>query len=92
MSAFEVLTPPNPDWRALIRNIDVPVLLLTGDRGVVSPETAQELANLNPSLRHELIADPGHGLPYDMPAQSGAAMLDFLLKLAIIRDDRNAVD
>ncbi|SEH19923.1 Pimeloyl-ACP methyl ester carboxylesterase [Sphingopyxis sp. YR583] len=92
MSAFEVLTPPNPDWRALIRNIDVPVLLLTGDRGVVSPETAQELANLNPSLRHELIADAGHGLPYDMPAQSGAAMLDFLLKLAIIRDDRNAVD
>lgn len=82
----------SPEWRAIIQSIDVPVLLLTGDHGVVSPETAQELANLNPLLRHELIADAGHGLPYDMPDQAGAAMLDFLLRLVVIRDDQDAVE
>lgn len=77
-SAFEVLTPPNPDWRELVRAISVPTLLLIGDRGVVSLETARELQSLNPLLRYELIADAGHGLPYDEPARSGAAILAFL--------------
>lgn len=77
-SAFEVLTPPNPDWRELFRTISVPALLLIGDRGVVSPEIARELQSLNPLLRYQLIADAGHGLPYDEPARCGAAILAFL--------------
>ncbi len=78
LSAFEVLTPPNPDWRELVRNIPVPTLLLIGDRGVVSLDTARELHSLNPLLRYELIADAGHGLPYDKPAQVGGVMGAFL--------------
>ena len=37
--AFEVLTPPNPDYMQLINTLDVPSLLVVGDVGsVVSPE------------------------------------------------------
>lgn len=81
-SAFEVLTPPNPDWRELVRMIAVPTLLLIGDRGVVSLETAHELQSVNPLLRYELIADAGHGLPYDEPKRSGAAISAFLKDVA----------
>lgn len=85
-SAFEVLTPPNPDWRELVRTIAVPTLLLIGDRGVVSLETACELQSLNPLLRYELIADTGHGLPYDEPVRSGAAILAFLKQVTTTED------
>ncbi|MBO9697895.1 MAG: alpha/beta hydrolase [Sphingopyxis sp.] len=81
-SAFEVLTPPNPDWRELVRTIAVPTLLLIGGRGVVSIETARELQSLNSLLRYRLIADAGHGLPYDEPEQSSAAILAFLKEVA----------
>jgi pimeloyl-ACP methyl ester carboxylesterase len=79
--AFEVLTPPNPDWRELIRRVCCPTLLLTGDHGVVSADTAQELQKLNPLLHYEVIRAAGHGLPYDKPAQSSIAMTIFLEKL-----------
>lgn len=84
LSAFEVLTPPNPDWRELISNIPVPMLLLIGDRGVVSLDTARELQSLNPLLRYELISDAGHGLPYDKPAQAGAVMGTFLERAILV--------
>src|SRR6185437_11780013 len=47
IGAFNVLTPPNPDYRELARNIRLPILLVIGGKGVVSLETAQELRNLN---------------------------------------------
>lgn len=78
LGAFEILTPPNPDWRELVRNISVPTLLLIGDRGVVSVDTACELQSLNPLLRYERIPDAGHGMPYDRPEQLGEAMRLFL--------------
>lgn len=78
LSAFEVLTPPNPDYCELVKHISAPILLVIGDRGVVSLETAGKLRALNPLLRYETIADVGHGIPYDKPAQLGAAILPFL--------------
>jgi N-formylmaleamate deformylase len=78
LSAFEVLTPPNPDWRGLVERLSVPTLLLIGDRGVVAVETARELESLNSLLRFELIANAGHGLPYDIPGRVGAAVSSFL--------------
>ena len=36
VGAFEVLTPPNPDYRKLVCHIRVPILLVTGENGVVS--------------------------------------------------------
>lgn len=80
-AAFEVLTPPNPEYRDLIRRIRCPTLLVTGSRGIVSLETARELQALNPLLRHEQLPHAGHGLPYDQPEQLGALVRSFLQSL-----------
>jgi len=64
---FDVLTPPNPEYRQLVSTIRVPILLLIAESGVVSYETARDLQNLNPRLRVEQIRNAGHGIPYDQP-------------------------
>lgn len=78
IQAFNVLTPPNPEYRELVGAIHVPILLVIGDNGVVSLETARELRNLNPHLRAEQIQDAGHGLPYDQPKRLEEAVRSFL--------------
>jgi len=78
MQAFEVLTPSNPDYQRLVSAIDIPILLVIADHGVVSLETAQELQNLNPRLRVEQIQDAGHGLHYDQPERFEAVVKSFL--------------
>lgn len=81
--AFDVLTPPNPEYRELVRAIHVPILLVIGDNGaVVSLETSRELKELNPRLRVEQIQDAGHGLPYDQPDRFEAVVRSFLRSLA----------
>jgi len=82
-NAFEVLTPPNPDWQNLVRGMDIPALLLIGSRGVVSVDTAAELQRLNPLLRYELIQDAGHGMPYDEPERVGGAISAFVAGTAV---------
>jgi N-formylmaleamate deformylase len=62
MSAFDVLTPPYPDYRQLVGSIDVPCLLAIGDAGVVSAELAFELQLANPRFQVAQIKDAGHGL------------------------------
>ncbi len=78
IEAFDVLTPPNPDYQQLVRTTDLPILLVIADHGVVSRETAQELQNLNPRLRVEQIQDAGHGIPYDQPERFEAVVRSFL--------------
>jgi pimeloyl-ACP methyl ester carboxylesterase len=83
IDAFEVLTPPNPDYHRLISTIDVPLLLVIGGNGaVVSLETARELLRLNPRLRLEQIPDTGHGIPYDRPDRLAALVRSFLRSLS----------
>jgi N-formylmaleamate deformylase len=82
MSAFDVLTPPNPEYRQLVSAIDVPILLVLGDAGVVSLETARELQNLNSRLRIEVMQDAGHGAPYDQPERFEAVVRSFLRSVA----------
>jgi N-formylmaleamate deformylase len=67
MGAFDVLTPPNPEYHPLVSAIYVPLLLVIADNGVVSLETARELQNLTPRLRVEQVQDAGRGLQYDQP-------------------------
>ena len=67
MSAFDVLTPPNPDYRSLIRAIDIPIALVIADAGVISRETAAEIQTLNPAVRIEQIQNAGHALHFDQP-------------------------
>src|SRR3954452_11918812 len=78
LSAFEILAPPNPDFRELVPRFRVPTLLVLGERGVVSLETAKELQRLNSLVCIELISDVGHGLPYDEPSRIGEDVLSFL--------------
>ena len=87
LSAFEILTPPNPDFRELVLRFRVPTLLVLGERGVVSLETAKELQRLNPLVCLELITDVGHGLPYDEPSRVGEAVLSFLRRLRTFGND-----
>jgi len=81
MSAFEVLAPPNPEYRALVASLEVPTLLALGDRPVVTYETAQELQGLNARLTLTQLADAGHGVPYDQPAPLAAAITSFVNSL-----------
>ena len=82
LHAFDVLTPPNPDYRDVIRAIAAPTLLVIGDRSpVVTLELAAELRALNPSVRVEQIGDAGHGVPFDQPDRLGAVVSSFLREL-----------
>lgn len=80
--AFDVLAPPNPEYRGLMADICVPILLVIADHGVVSLETARELQQLNPRVRVEQIQDAGHGLQYDQPERFEAVVRCFLERLA----------
>lgn len=75
---FQVLSPPNPDYKQLVSEIDVPILLVTADKGVVSAEAAEELQSLNSKLQVEMITGAGHGLHYDQPEKFIAAVQSFL--------------
>lgn len=79
MSAFDVLTPPNPDYMQLVSTIDVPSLIVIGDTGnVVSSAMVAEMQHLNPRVRAEQIQKAGHGLPYDQPEQLAIVVKSFL--------------
>ena len=78
MSAFDVLTPPNPDYKLLVSKIDVPSLLVFGDKGVVSSVVAEELQRLNPRFQVEQIREAGHGLYLDQPERFATVVKSFL--------------
>jgi N-formylmaleamate deformylase len=80
--AFEILTPPNPDYIQMIKALAVPCLLVIGGAGsVVSFEMAAELAGLNPSVKVVQIAETGHGIPYDQPDRLSTVVQTFLSSL-----------
>ena len=79
LRAFDVLAPPWLDHREVMRAVDVPTLLVIGDRTVVTKEMAAELGD---RVRVEQLRDAGHGLPFDQPAQLAARVLPFLRALS----------
>jgi N-formylmaleamate deformylase len=81
LSAFGVLEPPNPDFRAVVRAIEVPTLLVIGDSPVVSLELATELSHINPRVGVEQIPNAGHGLPFDQPEHLERVVASFLRRL-----------
>ncbi len=79
VAAFEVLMPPNPAYRELVSALDVPSLLVIGDRDpVVTLEMASELRDLNSHVRVEQIQDAGHGVPFEQPERLGEVVGAFL--------------
>ncbi len=83
LSAFDVLTPPNPDYRQLVRSIEVPTLLVIAEHGVVSSAVAAELQVVNPKVQVEKIPQAGHGVHYDQPARFAAVVKSFLHSIDI---------
>jgi N-formylmaleamate deformylase len=84
MAAFDVLTPPNPDYKQLVSAIDVPSLLVVGDKGVVSSVVAEELQRLNPRFQVEQIREAGHGIHYDQPERFAAVVKSFLRSIGTV--------
>jgi N-formylmaleamate deformylase len=82
IEAFDVLTPPSPEYRALVSKICAPILLVIGDDPVVSVETARGLRDLNPRLTIEQVPQAGHALPYDQPELFAAVVTMFLRSVA----------
>ena len=78
VEAFDVLVPPNPDYRDVVRAIDVPALLVIGDRTVVTLDMANELRAMNPRVRIAQVRDAGHGLPFDHPERLAELVASFL--------------
>jgi N-formylmaleamate deformylase len=82
LAAFDVLTPPNPDYRGVVSAIDVPTLLVIGDSSpVVTLDMARELQSSNPRVRIEQINDAGHGLPFEQPERLAEVVVSFLREL-----------
>jgi len=88
MAAFDVLTPPNPDYKQLVSAIDVPSLLTFGDQGVVSSAVAEELQRLNPRLQVEQIPEAGHGVHYDQPGLFADVIKSFLHSIGTVIEPR----
>ncbi|GET21228.1 alpha/beta fold hydrolase [Prolixibacter denitrificans] len=84
MAAFDVLTPPNPDYQQLVKTINVPTLLVFGDKGVVSPIVAEELQHLNPKIQIAQIPEAGHALHMDQPERFANSVKSFLRSMDTI--------
>lgn len=86
MAAFDVLTPPNPDYKKLVSAIDVPSLIVFGDKGVVSSVVVKELQHLNPRLQAEQIREAGHSVNLDQPERFAAVVESFIRSIGTIVD------
>jgi pimeloyl-ACP methyl ester carboxylesterase len=85
MAAFDVLTPPNPNYMQVVSAIEVPSLLVIGgSAGVVSPDVAADLQRLNPRLQVEQIPEVGHGLYYDQPERFAVVVKSFLRSIGTV--------
>ncbi len=84
MAAFDVLTPPNPDYKILVSAIDVPSLIVFGDKGVVSSVVAEELQGLNPRLQAEQIREAGHSVHLDQPERFAAVVGSFIRSIVTV--------
>jgi len=85
MAAFDVLTPPNPDYMQVVSAIEVPSLLVIGgSAGVVSPDVAADLQRLNLRLQVEQIPEVGHGLQYDQPERFAVVVQSFLRAIGTV--------
>jgi N-formylmaleamate deformylase len=82
MAAVDVLMPPNPPYPHVASAIDVPTLLVIGDKPVVTLDMLVELRSLNPCLQLEQIANAGHGLPFEQPERLGEVVVSFLRGVA----------
>jgi pimeloyl-ACP methyl ester carboxylesterase len=68
----------------LASTIDVPSLIVFGDKGVVSTVVAEELQRLNPRLQAEQILDAGHSVHLDQPERFVAVVEAFIRSIGTV--------
>ena len=78
INAFEILKPPNPEYRQIIKEIKCPCLLLYGDRGILNDGQADELRRINPLVTAVEIKNAGHGIFADQPRQFAENLIQFI--------------
>jgi len=67
------------DYRALLKSIDVPTLVIYGERDAIAPrELSEEIAAGIPGARLEMIPNAGHVTNADAPDTFNALVLEFL--------------
>jgi 3-oxoadipate enol-lactonase len=72
-----------PDSRPVLAEIDVPALVLVGERDEVTPPAeAEAMAAALPNARFSRIAGAGHLSPLERPDEVTKALLDFLGEVA----------
>lgn len=69
INAFNILMPPNPEYRQIIKEIECPCLLLYGDRGIISNDQANDLRKINSLVTTIEIKNAGHSIYVDQPLQ-----------------------
>jgi pimeloyl-ACP methyl ester carboxylesterase len=70
------------DWRSELRNVDQPVLVLSGEHDrTTSLASAHELAELLPNAEEVVIRDAAHMLPYEQPEATLGALRAFLARV-----------
>ncbi len=65
IAAFDVLIPPNPDYKKLMKSINIPSLIIFGGKGIISSIVAKELQDLNTMISIVQIPEAFHGIHYD---------------------------
>lgn len=82
INAFNILMPPNPDYMQHVNKINIPSLLIIGDKGnVVSLELAEKLQFLNSCIQIKQIQKAGHGVQYDQPKSVAVVIRSFLYSI-----------
>lgn len=76
MAAFDILTPPYPVYREVMRRIDIPCLLVFGDKGVITPAIAKEVQRSN--IKATCLENAGHSLHMDQPERFSALVSTFI--------------
>ena len=78
INAFNILMPPNPEYKQIIKEIKCPCLLLYGDRGIISNDQANELRKINSLVTTVEIKNAGHSIYLDQPLQFVNNIIEFV--------------
>lgn len=81
INAFDILMPPNPDYKRIIKGIKCPCLLLYGDRGIINKEQTNDLLKINSLVTAVEIKNAGHGIYLDQPLEFVNNIIQFIDKL-----------
>lgn len=71
-----------PDSRRTLKRLHCPLLVVVGaDDGITPPTEARAMAEAAPDARLRVIAEAGHMVPVERPAEVAAALRDFVDRL-----------